>query len=396
MCFDPVHGHTVMVGGYGAIGAFSETWTWDGVAWVNRGVTLPSPQFALAYHASTQDLLLHAGGMFRWTGQVWQPVGSGSYGNGGRIAMGYDPVRDETVLWSPSAPTTVGVWNGAVLQARAVAVAPFLGSSVYWHEIAWDAASQRLVLAIAYGGNQSRFYEWSGFGWNQRFPATLPPGGLHALSSDPGRQRVIALDADYQSLQPNHAWSYADAACSPFVVAVEPTLRSSSAMAYDSIRDVHVMFGGLNALPMGDTWELRLGAYASFVPYGEGCAGSAGAPTVAAVPGALPRLGGVFRAQLAHLPPNNPAFLLLGVTDTAFAGLPLPFDLTALQAPGCRLLTSVEDLRVLGPTTGAASWSFPIPPAPGARFFVQAVAFDPVANPLGLSFSNGGRAVVGL
>jgi hypothetical protein len=45
---------------------------------------------------------------------------------------------------------------------------------------------------------------------------------------------------------------------------------------------------------------------------------------------------------------------------------------------------------------GTALWSFVIPPMPGATFFLQAVPFDPAANPLNLTFSNGGRAVVGL
>lgn len=396
MCFDPVRGYTVLVGGFGAVGAFSETWTWDGATWVDRGTTLPASQYALAYHASTQDLLLHAGPMYRWTGQAWQSIGSGNYGAGGRVAMAYDPVREETVLWTPSLPASVGVWDGSQLIARASANSPYLGAAVAWHEMAWDAAAQRLVLAIWYGASQSRFYEWSGFGWNQRFPATLPPNGLHALSADPARQRVVALDGDFQALSANHAWSYGNGACASFVTAIEPTLRSYAAMAHDSVRDVHVLFGGLNSLPMGDTWELDLGAFASFAPYGVGCAGSAGVPQLSVVPGALPQLGGQFLARVRNLPPNAPSVLLIGASDEAYAGVALPFDLTPLQAPGCILLASGEDLQALVHPSGVANWSLIVPPVAGAGFFLQAAAFDVTANGLGIAFSNAGRGRIGL
>lgn len=396
MCFDPVRGYTVLVGGFGAVGAFSETWTWDGATWVDRGVTLPASQYALAYHAGTQDLLLHAGSMCRWTGQAWQAVGSGSYGAGGRVAMAYDPVRMETVLWTPSLPASVGVWDGSQLIARASANSPYFGATIAWHELAWDAAAQRLVLAIWYGGNQSRFYEWSGFGWNQRFPATLPPSGVHALSSDPTRQRLVALDGDFQALTPNHTWSYGNGACAPFVTVAEPTLRSYAAMAYDSARDVHVLFGGLNSLPMGDTWELALDAYASFAPYGLGCAGSAGTPQLSAVPGALPQLGGQFQARVRNLPPNAPSVLLIGSSDSSYLGVSLPFDLTPVQAPGCFLLASGEDLQPLANPAGVANWSLVVPPVAGATFFLQVAVFDAAANGLGIGFSNAGRGRIGL
>ena len=45
---------------------------------------------------------------------------------------------------------------------------------------------------------------------------------------------------------------------------------------------------------------------------------------------------------------------------------------------------------------GIAQWSLTVPPIPGGEFFVQAVAFDPPANALGLTTSNAGHAVLGL
>lgn len=172
-------------------------------------------------------------------------------------------------------------------------------------------------------------------------------------------------------------------------------------MAFDSNRGVHVLFGGVtnvvnNASHLADTWEFDLGPLATFTPYGTGCTGSRGVPQLVAQTNSLPRIGQTFSTRTSNLPWTGPALMLLGVSDTNYSGTPLPVDLSMLNAPGCFLRTSIEDVQPLQNVLGTATWSFVIPPVPGATFYLQTVPFDAVANPLGLTFSNGGRAVVGL
>ena len=88
--------------------------------------------------------------------------------------------------------------------------------------------------------------------------------------------------------------------------------------------------------------------------------------------------------------------MLLGLSDAIYGTTPLPVDLGFLNAPTCNLRISIDDLQPIQNVLGTATWSFTIPPVPGAVFFMQAVPFDATANGLGLTFSNGGRAVVGL
>jgi hypothetical protein len=53
---------------------------------------------------------------------------------------------------------------------------------------------------------------------------------------------------------------------------------------------------------------------------------------------------------------------------------------------------------VLTNVLGSAVWQFAVPNvpnAPGATFYNQAFVFDPTANALGLTTSNGGQATIG-
>ncbi len=115
----------------------------------------------------------------------------------------------------------------------------------------------------------------------------------------------------------------------------------------------------------------------------------------------VPTLGKVFTAQVHYIPLTPPfCFHLLGFSNTRWAGLNLPFDLTPLGATGCRLNVSIARATPIpiSPITKAASLKLPIPNNPvllGASFFHQVMVQDAKANPLGFTFSNGGKGVLG-
>ena len=418
MCYDPVRGYVLMVGQFLAAGGTAyqaDAWSWNGSQWTARGaaplLNVPSPSYpgsgyALAVHGATSEVFLAGcvgsvqnlgpATVWRWDGTAWTAVASGVDGASGTVlAMAHDPVRQQTVLWSAFRPNQATVYDGVAWTTRTATSTP-QGVSIYDHAaMAFDPAVGKLVLALGQNLN-ARFFEWNGHGWNQRIPPVAPPAGLAALSTDTARGVVVGLDRDYLSLQPCHTWSYADGAPTRLPLAVEPTLRQATAMAYDPVRDVHVLFGGSNGMyPFGDTWELDLGPLAGFTAYGAGCAGSRGVPQLAALGGSLPRVGQTFTTRTTNLPLGGPVFQLLGVSDADYGGTPLPLDLTLLGAPGCWLRTSIEALQPVQNVFGNATWSIAIPPVLGATFYVQTLPFDPAVNALGLSASNGGRVVVG-
>lgn len=101
----------------------------------------------------------------------------------------------------------------------------------------------------------------------------------------------------------------------------------------------------------------------------------------------FPRLGRPFVFDLFR---SDFGFLALGLGRTSWAHGALPYDLTALGAPGCWLLTSSDTSFV----AQGIQFAVPVPNDAnllGVQLFAQAAA-DPsngYHNPLGWSFSNG-------
>ena len=138
---------------------------------------------------------------------------------------------------------------------------------------------------------------------------------------------------------------------------------------------------------------------ATWRTYGEGCKGSGGVPTMTAATGSLPRLGATFKVDLANLPKTpGPVPVLLGHSTQAWAGVPLPLDLTPLGATGCSLLCSgLFNFAGVGlGGTGFFNLGIPNDPAlSGARILLQAIVPDTPANNLGLTFTNAGEGYIG-
>lgn len=112
-----------------------------------------------------------------------------------------------------------------------------------------------------------------------------------------------------------------------------------------------------------------------------------------------PQIGNTFRVRVAQAPPSAAVLMLMGLSSATWNGNPLPYSLAQYGAPGCNLLLDPFDTRVLfANTTGYTSAVYSIPNniyALGLHFYDQAFPVDALANPLGLSASNGGVGVLG-
>lgn len=121
---------------------------------------------------------------------------------------------------------------------------------------------------------------------------------------------------------------------------------------------------------------------------GMGCA-EAGAP--------IPRIGadhaathgGSFTINLSNVAPNECAALILGLSNTMFGPQQLPWELSGLGLPGCRLYTSMDAFITMlsvqiGPGKGAASYTTTIPPqyGPGVHFYAQWAIENPPGSAL--------------
>lgn len=137
-------------------------------------------------------------------------------------------------------------------------------------------------------------------------------------------------------------------------------------------------------------------AGASYSTFGVGCRGTIGILQLAAQ--GLPTVGTDLRISVANLAPLWGAVLLLGASNTEWAGLPLPVTLDPLGMPGCTAYISGDSGIGFVPFAANHVVPLPIPNVPGAlgtRFCNQVVQMDLRANPLGLVASNAGVGLVG-
>jgi hypothetical protein len=113
----------------------------------------------------------------------------------------------------------------------------------------------------------------------------------------------------------------------------------------------------------------------------------------------LPRLGQSYGLDISQAAPNSVGLLFYGFSNSTWMGLPLPFDLAVLGAPGCLIHASGEIIEIfLTNAAGLGSKNNNVPNDPnlcGGVLFNQAWVFDPTANAVGFVATNAGRAVHG-
>ncbi len=130
-----------------------------------------------------------------------------------------------------------------------------------------------------------------------------------------------------------------------------------------------------------------------FTRYGNPCQGV----TIGNV--GVPVIGSSFAVTLQGASPGRPALLLLGASRTTWNGLPLPFPLAVVGAPGCELLAA-GDVTIVVATGGAgeAQVTLTVPPVQdlvGAELFGQWAVRAAGSNALGLLFSDGAAMTIG-
>lgn len=131
--------------------------------------------------------------------------------------------------------------------------------------------------------------------------------------------------------------------------------------------------------------------------FGRSCFRKGHAEASAAKLGSNAFLGGTLRCSTRG-PDTAIAFLMLGASNTSMGPIRLPLDLTNFGAPGC-LFSVSPDLTIaasLTPRRIVGSWTayvaLPLPSTEtlaGARVYSQWMFFNPSANKLGLTTTNG-------
>ena len=160
MAYDSRRGRVVLFAGANEYSRedFSDTWEWDGAAWIERTQAASPPLrfgHAMAYDAARGRVVLFGG-----------------YDSAFGLALGD--------TWE---------WDGNVWVEALPATAP---PGRYGHAMVYDSARQRVVM-FGGSGDSSMFadtWEWDGSAWVERAPAVSPPPReFGALAYDGARAR---------------------------------------------------------------------------------------------------------------------------------------------------------------------------------------------------------------
>jgi hypothetical protein len=430
VAYDAARDEVVLFGGVSPFptATFADTWVFDGANWTQRNTPVAplSRQWATMVYDSARQRLVMFGG-YHWTGATWpwQMLGDTWEWDGtswqqhtpatspparNQAGMTYDPVRERVVLFGGyfnNGSTILNYndtweWDGTTwIQLTPSTTTPSVRRGPL---LFFDATRGHVMMtggAFDLGTGNSAYkaetWEWDGSDWTQLAPPTDPAAtNGESIVIDAARDRAVR----YQGLANGqvYEWDGTDWIARS-TAGSAPTDRMDFEMAYDSLRQRAVAFGGLSLLPpysfLADTWSYEPVHHATIGSYGAGCAGTAGVPELAHE--GLPWLGDTFRIGVGPVAGSAISVLALGLSQTVFGGQPLPLDLGPVGAPGCEVLAAPDVLA--GPLLGASPhWDIAVPVAPsliGFSMFVQGAVLDGAANPLGLVVSDAMAIVVG-
>lgn len=267
MAFDSARGVTVLFGGQNGsvVGRVGDTWEWDGVNWTQRSNT----GSASSIHAATFDSIRKVGvmvgsGTWEWDGLTWKLRSTAGPSFRSNHALAYDAARGVTVLCGGMTASVMKndtwEWDGTTWTLRSsVGPSPREG-----HGMAYDASRGVTVL---FGGRIDEDYnfsretwEWDGSSWTFRTPGLAPTAGYgHTMTYDSTRSVTVCfggyIDDATQSLSAQTCewnginWRVRSGS--------GPSARYNHAMAFDSLRDVTLLFGGQSndIFNIDDTWE---------------------------------------------------------------------------------------------------------------------------------------------
>lgn len=421
MAFDYVRGGIVLHG------EGSETWFFDGAAWTQRSpATTPPPrrQFGLVSDILLGGVLLFGGNSGSSTptqsgllddtwifdGTDWtQLQPTQTPGARTRFGIAYDYARLRTVVYGGTdnifAPPVLGdTWEFDGANWTQVAT-PGTSTAGARERMAMCYMASRGATVLFGGQDPTRVqpvlddtWLWDGANWTQAaITGTRPQPRIDArMVEDPTRGVCILCGGlDPVSMQIfDDTWEFDGASWRQVTRSVSPP-RTSFAMAFDLGRGRPVLFGGRTASTAlrGDTWEFG----ANWRPYGYGCAGSFGVPTLGV--SQAPQLGRTSIVSMTNLDPAAAfAIVFVGTSRTTWPFGSLPASLASFGMPGCVAYASPDLFVLLPASNGTASWQWQVPAQPqlfDLAFYQQGLSLDAAANAAGLVASNAGAGTLG-
>ena len=228
MAYDALHQQVVLFGGLDALDDRSDTWVWDGTNWTQKSPANVPP--ARAFHSMAYD-------------QARQLVVlTGGFASGG------SPLGD---TW---------VWDGTNWAKDAPAASPAANS---YSAMAYDEVHQntvRFLTTFAGGKYVPQTWIWDGTNWTLAAPVATPTARIldTCLAYLSGVQQILLFggsDAN-ANVELTDSWVWDGSNWTQLAPATSPSARAGYAVAYDTLNQEAVLFGGAgpNNTYLSDTW----------------------------------------------------------------------------------------------------------------------------------------------
>ncbi len=307
MAYDSVRGRVVLFGGNGGLAYLEDVWEWDGASWTSMPAASEARPGGRLNHAMVFDAVrqrvLVAGGqtspfeltneLWSWDGARWAelkpPSGRPVPPARRNPLLVFDHHRDRLVLYGGLSPAVEDLadtweWDGQAWELVARPPTPGPAPRVD-HALASDADRRRVVL---FGGQEkppealADTWEWDGLAWAAKTPPVgspnPPPRIQHSMVYDEARSVILLFGGiDRARSGPpsdqvfGDTWTWDGAEWREVTpdAGDSPGARRGHGLAYDSTRELGVLFGGdpggLGG-PLADTWEWDGEVWAQVTP----------------------------------------------------------------------------------------------------------------------------------
>lgn len=413
LTYCPPAGACILYGGGNGSTASAETWSYNGTAWTQLApASNPGPRHTFGMCTDLQRGVVV---MFGGTDNTYTPQGT---------TWEYDPVQNTWTQRLPASSIAPGPRYGCSMVydlGRGVSVlyggwsgAGFTNETWEWNGVDWaqiatvnrpsgrdrfafdyDLVRGRAVLfgGITSSGPSAETWEYDGTDWSLiPTPTSPPPRQKTNMAYDLTRGVMVLQGGQANGVQLLDCWEY-DGVNWRLVPGSPNPARGENGTAHDPVRGVTVVFGGYSTGgTYTETWEQALATTARVHPFGSGCSGSGGVPSLQAQGGSLPALGTTFTLDITNLPPaGGIGAVLYGVDNYQLGPLWLPLDLSLLGWNGCRAYTTPDVGITFVHAAGTATSSFGIPsgaPLQGFTFYAQALSLDAGAPNGAVALSN--------
>ncbi len=296
LVWDADLGSDLLVDGQSAQMTFNDSYVWNGTTWTpTPEPTVPQARFdpSLAYDTATQQDVLFGGlgsqtsledtDTWTYSHGTWSDAASGGTAPGERwgASMAYDSADGYLVLFggfdaqtrAPYPGTWIykdGVWN-----ENTTAMSP---PARYGASMVYDSTEGYIVLFGGIGANDNLLGDtwiFKGGGWTEVSPTSSPSArAFAAMSDDPGSHEAVlfggCVDLNVTTGCVGDAqdtWAFVGGNWVQRFPANSPPPRAYAGMAYDTVDNYAVLYGGANPQQvLSDTWMFSDGSWFNITP----------------------------------------------------------------------------------------------------------------------------------